>query len=173
MIYSYHGKQPRIAATAFVAPDAVIIGDVEIGDHASVWFGARLRGDGGTITVGPRSNIQDNAVLHVDSQGHTIIGADVTIGHGAVLHNCTIETGSLIGMNAIVQHRAVIGARSIIAAGSVVTEGQTIPPGYLAAGVPAQVKKALTPAHMEMLKHAAAEYVSLVDSYREEGLGRP
>jgi carbonic anhydrase/acetyltransferase-like protein (isoleucine patch superfamily) len=171
MIVAYQGKQPRIATTAFIAPDATIIGDVEIGDYASIWFGARLRGDGGSIKIGARTNIQDNAVLHVDSQGQTVIGAGVTVGHGAVLHNCTVGQNALIGMNAVIQHHAVIGDQSIIAAGSVVTEGQIIPSGQLAAGVPAQIKKPLTRANLDMLEHAAAEYVALVESYRTHHLG--
>src|SRR5690348_12590551 len=108
MILPFHGRTPRIAASAFVAPTATVIGDVTIGEEASVWFGAVLRGDVGRIEIGARTSVQDNAVLHTTDRIATIIGDDVTIGHGAVLEGCTVERGALVGMNAVVLHDAVV-----------------------------------------------------------------
>src|SRR5438034_10609691 len=117
MILAYEGRMPRIAPSAFVAPTATLIGDVTIGEEASVWFGAVLRGDFGRIEVGRRANIQDNAVIHSSDRIPTILGEGVTIGHGAVLEGCTVERGALIGTNAVVLHEAVVGQEALIAAG--------------------------------------------------------
>jgi len=134
MIVPFRGRTPRIAASAFVAPTATVIGDVTIGEEASVWFGAVLRGDVGRIEIGARTSVQDNAVLHTTDRIATIIGDDVTIGHGAVLEGCTVERGALVGMNAVVLHDAVVGEEALIGAGSVVTDGTKIPARTLAAG---------------------------------------
>src|SRR5215510_6085909 len=144
MIIEYEGKHPRIGQDVFIAPTAVIIGDVEIGDGASVWYGVVLRGDEGRIVIGRGSNVQDNAVIHTTPEIPTIIKEDVTIGHGALLEGCTVEDGAVIGMGAIALHAAVIGRRAMVAAGGVVTPGAIIPPGALAAGSPAVVKKELS-----------------------------
>ena len=120
MIIEYKGKTPEIHHSAFVAPTAVLIGDVVVGEEASIWFGTVVRGDNGPIRIGARANVQDNAVLHVSENNKTIIGEDVTIGHGAVLEDCTIEKGALIGTKVTVLNGATVGARALIAAGSVV-----------------------------------------------------
>src|SRR4051794_36669186 len=122
VILPYAGIHPRIHPTAFLAPNAVVIGNVSVGEEASVWFGAVIRGDEPEheIVVGPRTSIQDNVVLHVSRQGATVIGADVTVGHGAVLESCVVGDGALIGMNAVVLQKAVVGAQALVAAGAVV-----------------------------------------------------
>ena len=128
MILAYEGRIPRIAPSAFIAPTATVIGDVAIGDEASIWFGAVLRGDVGRIEVGARANVQDNAVLHSTDRIPTVVEDDVTIGHGAVLEGCTVRRGALIDMNAVILHEEVVGEESLVAAGSVVTDGTEIPP---------------------------------------------
>jgi carbonic anhydrase/acetyltransferase-like protein (isoleucine patch superfamily) len=165
MILSYRGVTPKIAPTAFVAPTAVVIGDVTIGEEASVWFGAVLRGDVGRIEVGPRANIQDNAVLHSTPERPTVVGEGVTVGHGAVLEGCTIARGALVGMNAVVLHGAVVGEEALVAAGSVVTDGTELPPRTVAAGAPCRVRKTLSGASAEWIAHAAETYVRLSRTY--------
>src|SRR4029434_2538759 len=128
MIVEYEGKHPRIGQDVFIAPTAVIIGDVEIGDGASVWYGVVLRGDEGRIFIGRGSNVQDNSVIHTTPEIPTIIKEDVTIGHGALLEGCTIENGGVGGMGSIVLHQAVVGEQAMTAAGSVLTPGTVIPP---------------------------------------------
>jgi carbonic anhydrase/acetyltransferase-like protein (isoleucine patch superfamily) len=167
MILAYEGRVPRIAATAFVAPTATVIGDVAIGDEASVWFGAVLRGDVGRIEVGARANIQDNAVLHSTNRIPTVVEEDVTVGHGAVLEGCTVRRGALIGMNAVVLHEAEVGAEALIAAGSVVTDGTQIPPKTVAAGAPCRVRKPLSGPSADWIAQAAGAYVGLSRRYRE------
>ena len=137
------GTAPRIAEDAYIAPTAVLIGDVVVEERASVWFGAVLRGDNSQIRVGAGSCVQDNCVIHCAEDLPTVIGANVTVGHIAMLEGCVIEDGALIGMGAIVLQRARVGAGALVAAGAVVGEGVEIPAGMLAAGVPATVKKAL------------------------------
>lgn len=172
MIIEYQGKRPKIAPTAFIAPTAVIIGDVEIGEEASVWFGVVIRGDHGSIRIGARSNIQDNSVIHVgELVGETIIHEDVTIGHAAMMEDCIIESGSLIGMNAVVLNGARIGSGTIVAAGSVVGIGAEIPSGVLVAGAPAKVKKTLDADAAQDIKENVAGYVELARSYLEQGIG--
>lgn len=165
MILAYGGATPKIAASAFVAPTAVVIGNVTIGEEASVWFGAVLRGDMGRIEVGPRANIQDNAVVHSTAQRPTLVGEGVTVGHGAVLEGCTIERGALVGMNAVVLHGAVVGEEALVAAGSVVTDGTQIPPRTVAAGAPCRVRKELSGASEKWIAHAASSYVALSRRY--------
>ena len=133
-LHSFGGKHPRIASDAFIAPSADIIGDVVIEEKASVWFGAVLRGDFASIVIGAGSSVQDNVVVHCAAGLPTVIGRNVTIGHGALLEGCVIEDGAVIGMGAIVLQRARVGSRSMLAAGAVVREGQEIPPGVVAAG---------------------------------------
>ncbi len=160
MIIEFRGKRPQIAPSAYIAPNATIIGDVVIEEEASVWFGAVLRADHGRIVVGARTSVQDNVVLHVNNRCDTIIGADVAIGHGAVLEGCHLHAGVLVGMNATVLSGAVVESGSLIAAGAVVSENQHIPAGVLAAGVPARVKGALSEAARQRLKEAPQKYVS-------------
>jgi carbonic anhydrase/acetyltransferase-like protein (isoleucine patch superfamily) len=165
MIIEYRGYRPKVDPSAFVAPTAVLIGNVEVGPESSIWFGAVLRGDNGPIRVGARSSIQDNAVLHVSEHGQTIVQDDVTVGHCAVMEDCRIEGGALIGSNAVVLGGAVVGAGSLVAAGSVVGEGAAIPPGVLAAGAPAKVKKPLAGEAAKWIEVSAGEYVKLSRSY--------
>jgi len=165
MLLEYKGKKPRVAPTAFVAPDATLIGDVTVGDKAGIWFGARLRGDMGRIMVGDRSNVQDNVVIHLEMNGETIIEEDVTVAHGAVLHNCRLKKGCVVGMNAVVLDHAVVGEGAMVAAGSVVTPGSRIPPRCLAAGIPAQPKKELSGDSLEWVRKSAGVYVELAEGY--------
>lgn len=166
MILAYEGRVPRIAPTAFVAPTATVIGDVTIGDEASVWFGAVLRGDVGRIEVGARANIQDNAVLHTTDRIPTVIEDGVTIGHGAVLEGCTVRRGALIGMNAVILHEAVIGEEALVAAGSVVTDGTEIPAKTVAAGAPCRPRKSLSGASAQWIARASGAYVKLSRRYK-------
>ena len=155
------GVAPRIAEGAYVAPTAVLIGDVVVEPAASVWFGAVLRGDNrGGIRVGAGSCVQDNCVIHCAKDLPTVIGENVTVGHMAMLEGCWIGDGALIGMGAIVLQRARVGARALIAAGAVVGEGVEIPGGVLAAGVPATVKKELSGSSQHWVETAAIEYQS-------------
>lgn len=173
MFIVYRGKRPKVARSAFVAPTAVLIGDVEIGEQSSVWFGAVLRADNGPIRVGERTSIQDNSVIHVSEDCQTVIGNDVTIGHCVHLEDCTIEDGSLIGSNAVVLNGATVGARSLVGAGSVVAANATIPPQMVAAGAPAAIKKRLEGKSAWWLDHAANEYIELSRSYLHHGVGDP
>ena len=172
MLLSFKGIKPRVAKSAFVAPDATLIGDVTVGEEASIWFGARLRGDMGQIVVGARSNVQDNVVIHLEINGRTVIEEDVTVAHGAVLHNCILKKGCLVGMKAVVLDNAVVGEGAMIAAGSVVVPGSEIPPGCLAAGIPARPKKQLSGASLTWVEESAGAYIRLAQSYLAEGTGR-
>jgi carbonic anhydrase/acetyltransferase-like protein (isoleucine patch superfamily) len=173
MIIEFEGYRPRVAPTAFVAPTAVLIGNVTLGDEASIWYGAVLRADHGDqgIVIGPRSNIQDNCVLHVSIDRGTVVGSDVTVGHGALLEGCEIADGAVIGMNAVVLDAARVGARSLIAAGSTVLVGTQIPDDVMAAGIPAVVKKSTTGSTRWWIEHSAGHYVERARRYREAGLG--
>ncbi len=173
MFIAYNGKTPQVHPSAFVAPTAVLIGDVEVAESASIWFGAVIRADNGPIRIGARSNVQDNAVLHVSENSRTVIGTDVTIGHCATMEDCTIEDGALVGTNSVVLNGATVGRRSLIAAGSVVAAGATIPPEVLAAGAPAVVKRNLEGAGFEWLDHGGPEYVKLSRAYLRLGIGDP
>lgn len=171
MIIEYRGHRPKIHPTAFIAPTAVLIGDVEVGPESSIWFGAVLRGDNGPIRIGARTSIQDNAVVHVSEHGQTIVDDDVTVGHCAVMEDCHIRSQALIGSNAVVLGGAVVGERSLIAAGSVVGERVHIPPDVLAAGSPAKVKKRIEGEAAMWIELSASEYVKLSRAYIEQGIG--
>ena len=152
-------------AAGFVAPTATVIGDVTLGEETGIWYGAVIRGDKDRIEIGAGSNVQDNAVVHT-SRGHPArIGREVSVGHGAILHGCTIGDRVLVGMGAIVMNGAVVGEDSIIAAGAVVTEGTVIPPGSVVMGVPAKVKKEATPEQREDIRKNAESYIALAKSY--------
>ena len=153
-------KRPQVADDAFVAPTAVLIGDVTVRAGASIWFGAVLRADNSAIVIGPGSNVQDNCVVHCAENLPTIVGENVTIGHMAMLEGCQIGDGALVGMGAIVLQRAKVGPRALIAAGAVVAEGMEIPGGVLAAGIPARVKKELAGSSQRWVETAALEYQS-------------
>jgi carbonic anhydrase/acetyltransferase-like protein (isoleucine patch superfamily) len=167
-IHAFEGKEPAIAADAFVAPTATLTGDVVLGPEASVWFGAVLRGDFDRILVGAGSCVQDNAVVHTAEGLPTIVGANVTVGHAAMLEGCIVEDGALIAMGAIVLQGARVGAGALVAAGSVVREGQEIPAGVVAAGMPAVVKKDVDGSSRRWIETAAAEYRELRRRYLEE-----
>ncbi len=173
-ILSFRGVHPRIHPSAFVAPTATIIGNVVVEEEASIWFGAVLRGDDPEheIRVGARSSVQDNCVVHVSAQGPTLIGPEVTVGHGAVMESCTIGRGALIGMNAVLLQRSVVGEQALIAAGAVVGSGAEIPPRHLAAGAPARVKKQLQGESLGWIQNSATHYVELAREYLEQGIGQ-
>ena len=165
MLIAINGRSPTVAKSAFVAENAVLIGDVEIDEDASIWFGAVLRGDFGPIRVGARSNIQDNVVVHSEGELAAIVEPNVTVGHSAIIHACTIGPGCVIGMGAILLSGSRIGAGSMIAAGSVVLERFEVPAGVLAAGNPAEVKKTLDGRAAQWLEGGADSYVALKQRY--------
>ena len=158
--------RPDVSRTAFIAPGAVLIGRVTIAGEASVWYGAVLRADRDTVSVGERSNVQDGCVMHADPGVPLSVGSDVTIGHNATLHGCTIEDLVLIGMGAIVLNRARVGRYSIIAAGTVLSEGQQVPEGVLVAGVPGKVRRDLSKEEHAAIERNAATYVELSQLHR-------
>jgi carbonic anhydrase/acetyltransferase-like protein (isoleucine patch superfamily) len=173
MIIEYRGKRPKIDPSAFIAPTAVLIGDVEVGPESSIWFGAVLRGDNGPIRVGARTSVQDNAVVHVSKRGGTFIGDDVTVGHCAVMEDCAIERYALIGSNATLLNGCTIGEGALIAAGSVVGERAEIPARVVAAGAPAKVKKHLEGEAANWIEISADVYVKLSRSYLAQNIGEP
>lgn len=162
-------QSPVIASSVYVAPGAVLVGDVTLGENASVWFNAVLRADLNLIRVGACSNIQDGAVIHVADDYGTLIGERVTVGHGAILHACTIGNEVLVGMNAVVLDGAEIGERSIVGANALVTAGTKVPPGSLFLGSPAKVVRVLSDAEQEDLASWAERYVILTESYLSGG----
>jgi len=173
-IVSFDGKRPTIHPSAFVAPTAVLIGDVTIGEEASIWFGAVLRGDDPDhgIVVGPRTSVQDNCVVHVGHWGPTVIGRDVTVGHGAKFESCTIGDRTVIGMNAVILQGAVIGAECLLAANTVVLEGADVPRRSLVAGVPGVVKKSLEGSAARWIEGGGEHYVRRSRVYLAQGIGR-
>jgi carbonic anhydrase/acetyltransferase-like protein (isoleucine patch superfamily) len=161
MLIAYRGILPQVAVDAYVAPTATVIGDVQIGSEAGIWFGVILRGDVNAIRIGRRTNLQDGTIVHVTSGTHpTVIGNGVTVGHGVKLHGCTIADGCLIGIGAIVLDGAVIGEHSLVAAGSLVVPGTIVPPRSLVIGSPARVKRILNEQEEEHLERLAARYVA-------------
>ena len=166
MIIEYKGHRPKISPKAFIAPTAVLIGDVTVGDDASIWFGAVLRSDQNEnpIVVGARTSVQDNCVIH-SGEAPTILEEDVTVGHGAIMEGCVIRRGAIIGMNVTVLDNTEIGEESLIAAGSVVVPHTKIPPRVLAAGSPAKVKKELTGEALHWIKMGSSTYVNLCRNY--------
>ena len=173
LLLPFGDKYPTVAPDAFLAPTAVLVGDVTVESEASVWFGAVLRGDHVEhgIRVGPRTSVQDNCVVHVGTWKPTLIGADVTVGHGAKFESCTIEDGSIIGMNAVILQEAVVGAGSVVAANAVVLERTEIPPGSLVAGVPGRVKGSLSGSAKDWSKRSSGHYVALSREYLRHGHG--
>ena len=169
MIRSYRGRTPQIPVSAYIDPDAVIIGDVTIGELSSVWPGVVIRGDVNWIRIGARTNIQDGSVLHVMKDTHPLVLGDaVTIGHGVILHGCTIESNVLIGMGSILLNGAKIGTGSIVAAGTLVPEGTIVPPGSLFMGHPGKLRRALTPEDQASIEAYAARYIEYSETYKAE-----
>ncbi len=167
-IYSLAAQKPQIAATAWVAPGASVIGDVHLADEVGIWFGAVLRGDNEPIRVGTGSNIQENAVLHVDAGCPLEIGENVTVGHQAMLHGCTIGDGSLIGIQAVVLNRARIGRNCLVGAGALVTEGKQFEDGWLILGSPAKAVRRLSDEEIAGLHASAASYRKHLRHYATE-----
>ncbi|MDE0546964.1 gamma carbonic anhydrase family protein [Microbacterium sp. C7(2022)] len=166
-ILAVGGHTPVIDETAFVADGARVIGRVTAGEGASIWYNAVVRADGDEITIGAGSNLQDNVSAHVDRGSPLRIGANVSVGHNAVVHGCTIGDDSLIGMGSVVLSGAVIGAGSLVAAGAVVLEGTVVPPGSLVAGVPAKVRRSLTPDEQAGITANAENYRQHVRAHTE------
>lgn len=160
-------RSPTIAASAWVHPSAIVLGDVTLGEHVSVWPTAVLRGDRDAIVVGAESNIQDGAVLHCDPGKPCRLGARVTVGHRAVVHGCTVEDGALVGIGAVVLNDAVVGEGSLVAAGAVVSEGMVIPPHSLVVGIPAKVLRPLNEAQRARVARGFEVYLRLKELHRK------
>ena len=167
LILPFDGYSPSIDASAWVAPNATLIGRARIGAHSSVYYGAVVRADMDSITIGAGSNLQDNVSVHCDTDVPTIVGDRVSVGHSAVLHGCTVEDDCLIGMSATLLNGSVIGRGSLVAAGAVVLEGTVIPPGSLVAGVPGKVRRAITDDELEHIRQNAEHYLTLTAVHRE------
>ncbi|CAN5349850.1 gamma carbonic anhydrase family protein [soil metagenome] len=167
MIKQFKSILPKIHPTAFVTEGAIVIGDVEIGEDASVWFGAIIRGDVNFIRIGDRTNIQDGTVIHVSSKTHsTVLEDNITVGHRVVLHGCHIESGCLIGMGAIIMDGVRVGANSLVGAGTLLTPGTQIPPRSLVIGSPGRVKRELTDDELALLDRSWRNYVELKKHYQ-------
>jgi len=167
MILEYDGKKPKIGNNVFIAPNATIIGDVELCDGSSIWYGAVLRGDMAPIVIGENSNIQDNCTVHTDSEKPTILGKNVTVGHNAVIHACKIDDNCLIGIGAIILNEAHIKTGSVVAAASLVKERKEVGPFQLVAGVPTEVKKELDEKTITRLELHARHYVELGQEHKK------
>jgi gamma-carbonic anhydrase len=171
MLRSFNDISPTIHASAFITDDAIVIGDVEIGKDASVWFGSVLRGDVNYIRVGACTNIQDQTIIHVASKGHpTILEDKITVGHRATLHACHVESCCLIGIGAILLDGVRVGHHSLVAAGSLLTPGTVIPPYSLVMGSPAKIKRELRPDEIDSLEESWQRYVRLKNRYLDESV---
>ncbi len=168
MIHSYGGVTPKVHPTAFVEASAHLIGDIEVGEDASVWFNTVIRGDVNSIRIGRGSNIQDGSVIHVNRRGSpTVLEEFVTVGHGARLHGCHINTNCLIGIGAIVLDGAVLEKECLVAAGSLVAPGTKVPRGSLLMGVPARVVREVTDRDLHLIRRSAQNYIALKNDYRK------
>jgi carbonic anhydrase/acetyltransferase-like protein (isoleucine patch superfamily) len=167
-LYSLANRKPTLGRDAWVAPNATIIGDVQLGDNASIWWNAVLRGDNDTIRIGANSNIQDGSVLHADEGVPLTVGANVTVGHMVMLHGCTVGDESLIGIKSVILNKAVIGRHCIIGANSLIPEGKVIPDRSLVMGSPGKVVRQLSDEEVALLRHAAQGYVDNARRYRAE-----
>jgi carbonic anhydrase/acetyltransferase-like protein (isoleucine patch superfamily) len=169
MVYEFLKRSPQFDETVFIAPSADIIGDVTLGDESSVWFNVTIRGDVNFIQIGDRSNVQDNVCIHVMNQtGPTIIGNEVTIGHGAVVHGCTIKDRVLIGINATILDEVVIEPDVIVAAGTLVPPGKTLESGYMYMGSPAKKARKLTDEEVASIPKYASNYVKYSRAYQQK-----
>ncbi len=164
-IIEVNGVRPSIGEGVWLAPTAVVVGDVRIGDRANVWFGAVLRGDSSHIEIGERASIQDNAVIHCAEELPTVVGRGVVVGHGSMLEGCVVGDGAVIGMGAIVLQRAHVGERAMLGAGAVLPEGAAVRAGFLAAGVPAREKKELSGSALAWTQNSAQHYQELRHQY--------
>lgn len=165
--YEYKGKRPRVHPSAFIAPTAVLIGDVEIREGASIWFGTVLRGDMARIEIGARTSVQDNSTIHTDENEPTLIGEDVTIGHNALVHSSVVDRNVLIGQAAVLTGGNTVGTGTIIGAGAVVPQGMKVPGGSLVVGIPAKVVRATGPDDERWTVRAAEHYTELGAWYRD------
>src|SRR2546429_6386561 len=170
--FELDGRRPRVHPDAYVAPTATLIGDVEVGPGASIWFGVVLRGDASSIVVGPGSNVQDNAVIHCAMGLPTVVGRDVTVGHHACIEGCVVEDRAVVGMGSIMLQRSRLGSRAMLAAGAVLPEGMGVPAGHLAAGVPAAVRKPLSGSSASWVERSAEQYRRNGERFRQ-GLRAP
>jgi carbonic anhydrase/acetyltransferase-like protein (isoleucine patch superfamily) len=166
--FEFDGRRPTVHPDAYIAPTAVLIGDVQVGAGASVWFGAVLRADEAAIMVGDGANVQDNAVIHCARNLPTVIEHDASVGHSAQLEGCVVETGAVVGMGATMLQRSRLGAGSILAAGAVLAEGNEVPAGHLAAGVPATVKKPVDGSSGSWVGTTAQHYRDRAIAYRNK-----
>ena len=173
MILSFEGNTPEFHEDCFIAASADLVGAVCLGQSSSVWFSAVLRADSNTINVGKRSNIQDHCILHVDQAHSLTIGDDVSVGHRAILHGCTIKDRALIGMGAVVMNGAIVGEDSLVAAGALVSENTIVPPRSLVLGVPAKVKRELSAQQVASLLENSAGYTELAERYRIDAEKHP
>ena len=170
MIGPYLAFSPRIAPSAWIAPSADVIGDVEIGPDSSIWYACVVRGDVFPIRIGARTNVQDHCVLHVTHERcATVLGDDVTIGHRVVLHGCTVESGALVGIGAVVLDQAVIGEGALVGAGALLTPGTRVPPGMVVMGAPAKVIREVTDAERAWMRESARNYVEYAKNHAASG----
>ena len=171
-IVPYDGVTPTVANGVFIADTARVIGDVHLGEQTSIWYGTVIRGDVFPIRIGARVSVQDGTIVHVTTDRFaTTVGDDVTVGHRAVLHGCTIEDGALVGMGAVVMDEAVVGAGAMVAAGALVTPGTVIPPGMVAMGLPARPVRPLRDVERDFLTYSARHYVDISRNYLAQGQG--
>ena len=172
MIHVYRSLTPRVHATAFIADSAEVIGDVELAEDTSVWFGSIVRADVNVIRIGRGTNIQDGTIMHVNRRGQpTILGDFVTVGHAARLHGCRIADHCLIGISAVVLDGAEVGEESLVAAGSLVAPGTKIPPRSFVIGSPAKVRRSVDEADLDLIRRSARNYIELKNEYRTSGTG--
>jgi len=172
MIRNFQGRQPRIASSVYIDPQAVVIGNVVIGEDSSVWPCAVLRGDYHSIQIGARTSIQDGCVLHIQGESYALlIGDGVTVGHGVILHGCTVESHCLIGMGAILLNGSRIGSGSIVAAGTLIPERMEVPPGSLVMGVPGKVRRAVTEAERATIARSAEHYIGFKNAFLSQNYG--
>jgi carbonic anhydrase/acetyltransferase-like protein (isoleucine patch superfamily) len=169
VLVTFADRTPVVADSAWVAQNATLVGGVTLGERVGVFYGAVLRADNADITIGDDSNLQDNVVMHVDVETPATIGRRVTVGHGAILHGCTVEDDCLIGMGATVMNRAVIGTGSFVAAGALVLEDTVVPPGSLVAGVPAKIRREVSDGEREMIRSGAEGYVARSAAHKAAG----
>ena len=167
MVMEFEGVSPKIDENTYISESVDIIGKVEVLENANIWFGTRLRGDMNNIIIGRNTNIQENSVVHVDSKSPCIIGNNVTIGHGAIIHGCNIADNVLVGMGSIILNNAKIGNNTIIGAGSLITQGKEFPGGVLILGNPAKIVRELTKAEIESIQYSADNYVRLSKKYKK------